>query len=73
MAMWTNWYIGSAIHEIVHLAGGGFASDGRLAKAVYDMGLSTTEVKNPDTNDINEIYKYSDAWQTALANHCGAR
>jgi hypothetical protein len=73
VGMWTNWYIGTAIHEMLHLAGRGVTTDGALAKAAFDLGETKTPVKDPNTTDITKIYKLSDTWNEVLGRYCGRR
>jgi len=71
--MWTNWYVRTGIHEVVHHARRGVMGDAALAKTAYELGESDVVVIDEDTNDAAEILRYSSAWDNALSKFCGPR
>jgi hypothetical protein len=66
---WTNHYISSAIHEMIHLAGNGVFTDQDLARAAYDLGENKNSVE-PNFNP-KKVFKYSSDWNWVLMKHCG--
>ena len=72
VATGTNWYIGTAIHEIAHLAKPGVTNDEGLAQAVYALGY-TKEKPIANAITMKDILTNSNIYQDVLVQYCGRR
>lgn len=63
-------YALTAIHETVHLAGGGRYTDSVLATAAQILTNAPGFPSNVDPNDRFAVYKYGGYWNQQLREHC---